>query len=142
MDHWAAKYIGLPWASGARGPREMDCWGLLCCVNRDQFGIELPLHPVDANDHLAVARALGAHLDPKEWTRLTVPVDGCGVAMGVGKRFNHVGVWLAVDGGLILHSAHGRGVTAQSLLAVRNSGMSNTAFFLHHGAHRRDTQPV
>lgn len=147
MSHWAEQYIGKPWVSGARGPDEFDCWGLVWWVYKQHYGLQLPLFP-GFNDvpatPLQVSGIIGETLrDPElPWDRVLVPTCGCAVAMGIGKRFHHVGVWLDLDGGLILHAARKRNVVAQSLSAVQHLGMSNIAFFQHHGAHHRDLQPV
>ncbi len=45
MSHWISKYIGLKHVPGARGPTEVDCWGLLYLVYNEVFGISLPSMP-------------------------------------------------------------------------------------------------
>lgn len=140
MSHWAQCYIGKPWVSGARGPEAFDCWGLLRWIYSVHYGVELPLFPgVDATNPLAVGHAMSAELGRpcSPWERIERPIEGCGVAMGAGKRFHHVGVWLEADGGLVLHAARKRNVTAQGLSSLRNSGISNIAYFKHHGTHSR-----
>lgn len=41
--HWAAAYVGLPWRSRARGPREFDCWGLVVHLARQRLQVEMPV---------------------------------------------------------------------------------------------------
>lgn len=38
------QYTGLPFASGGRGPKYYDCWGLTRLFYLNEFGVELPLH--------------------------------------------------------------------------------------------------
>lgn len=43
MMHWAAKYIGKPWALGAAGPHAFDCWHLCVEVQTDHYAHKMPL---------------------------------------------------------------------------------------------------
>lgn len=120
--------VGLPWVSGARGPREFDCWGLLVHVYRKTLGIELPPYPnVDAKDTLKVTRLLVAGAE--QWEKIQAPEPFCAVGMSSNLRINHVGLWLPVDDGGILHAADNRGVVFQSIQSVRMSGLSNITFY-------------
>lgn len=114
--HWATQYIGKPWKNGARGPEQFDCWGLLWWIYARHLGITLPLYPVDAKDVDTVNDLISAQtsgLPGVSWTEIQAPTDMCAVAVGTVNRFTHVGIYLAVDGGLVLHCADGHSVTAQ-----------------------------
>lgn len=39
---WCARYVGLPYATGGRGPAEVDCWGLFALVWAEQFKRPMP----------------------------------------------------------------------------------------------------
>lgn len=41
---WVARYIGLPFALGGRGPDAYDCWGLVRLVLAEQFGVQVPAY--------------------------------------------------------------------------------------------------
>lgn len=41
-EPWVAAYVGLPYRERGRTPRGVDCWGLLCVVEAEQFGVVLP----------------------------------------------------------------------------------------------------
>jgi cell wall-associated NlpC family hydrolase len=125
----ARKYLGKPWVSGARGPHAFDCWGLLWFIYREEFGITLPEYPwIDPRDVAAVTRQI--NLDLKDWEPLAEPVPGCGVAMSANTRFHHVGIWLSVDEGLILHAAERGAVVAESLNNLRQIGINRFAYYL------------
>lgn len=108
--HWAVKYIGLPYANGARGPDVFDCWGLVWWVQKHEFGRILPEFPV-----LECAPEIKAQL--KEWSQVETPSDGDVVVMNGGR---HVGIYMDADAGLVLHARGGFGpfkatIGAQSL---------------------------
>lgn len=120
--------IGLPWVSGARGPLEFDCWGLLVHVYWEILGIELPLYPnVDAKDTLKVTRLFVAGAE--QWEKIPEPEAFCAVGMSANLRMTHVGLWLPIDNGGILHASDNRNVVFQSIQSIRMSGLSNLTFY-------------
>ncbi|WP_213305941.1 NlpC/P60 family protein [Paraburkholderia sacchari] len=99
-------YIGRPWVAGARGPAAFDCWGLLKWVERLHFGValpELPALPDERRDLYGEQMATGV------WRLIPAPVHGCGALLRGGEQ-PHVGVYLAHDGGGVLHAQEGTGV--------------------------------
>lgn len=134
---WVSLYLGKPWVSGACGPDAFDCWGLLWAVYREQFGIEIARYPgVAEAGTLETVRRIEGWKDLPEWETLAAPVHGCAVAMSMNLRFHHVGMFLDVDGGLVIHAADGRNVVAESLPRLRQTGIKRQAFFIpRHGQH-------
>jgi cell wall-associated NlpC family hydrolase len=133
MDHWANTYIGRPWVPGGRGPAAFDCWGLLVHVYREHYGLTVPPyvghHSEDIRENLRLflkeARSgRWRELDIREAKR-----DGDAVALSMGRRFHHVGVFLDLDGGLILHALQGKGVIAQTAAGLRTFGLNNLRFY-------------
>ena len=129
--HWAAHYIGLPWRAGARGPQAYDCWGLFLAIQCAQFGRQLPEIPVDATDLRAIAGTFKSHPERQHWALVTVPSTGDAVLMRHSKFPSHVGIWLDVDGGGVLHCVRGEGVVFSSMTSLKFSGWSNIEFFTH-----------
>lgn len=139
--HWAEKYISLPWIQGARGPDTFDCWGLLICIYKERYNVELP--DVPGADLKTFWRLINKEIEcPTVWTREIKPKDGYAVAMGGTEMFHHVGVYLDIDGGLVLHAANMKNIVAQPLRGIRASGMRRIQFFRHNGADYRDQQSV
>ncbi len=61
---WWARYIGLPFQDGGRGPDRVDCWGLVRLVLAEERGIVLPSYgEISAADLVRVARAMDAGKD-------------------------------------------------------------------------------
>lgn len=134
-EHWSTKYIGLPWANGARGPKAFDCWGLVWYVYLKERNIKLPLHTIDAQNLAACARAIKAETNGgfgASWSELSKPVEFAGVAMG-HTDFSHVGIYTEADGGLILHSS-----LYENVVASRPAVLQRTRYpkIKYYGLHR------
>lgn len=106
------RYIGLPYAEGARGPEAYDCYGLVAAVFRAARGVVLPdWHQAAAGPH-AASRAISAALAGEVAGGRSVPVaepqDLDVAVVGSQLRPHHVGV--VVDGG-VLHASRAFGST-------------------------------
>lgn len=120
--HWAENYIGHPWVSGASGPEEFDCYGVVRAVYRDRLGIDIPLLNVDAHKSMCVARAMRDY-DYSDWIEIPSPEKEFDVVeMSQAKHPHHVGVYLHIDGGGVLTSLEGIGVVFQSLRSLAPHG--------------------
>jgi len=124
MPHWAAQYLGLPWIAGER-----DCWAFFREVQREQFGRDIPAVDVDVYSAVSVMRTLQNAPERTLWTHVMVPRQGDGVLMAQNNRPSHVGVWLEVDGGAVLHCAEGFGVLCQSVPSLRAAGWSGISYW-------------
>lgn len=105
MMHWAIKYIGQPWST------ECDCWGFFRLVQREQFGVDLPIFS-PASYRLQVKGAVFAeHQERANWIEISAAEvrEGDGLLMTIGQHAAHVGIWVEVDGGRVLHSDSPRG---------------------------------
>ena len=132
FEHWATAYIGKPWVSGARGPEAFDCWGLVRHVQQHTFNRPpLPEYPIPPENRDEVKAALSVATNAPEWIQLPGPVDRCAVALSRGSECVHVGVYLAADGGLVLHALERVGVVAESLARLRARGWSRVTFYNH-----------
>ncbi|ANK79859.1 MAG: hypothetical protein TEF_02925 [Rhizobiales bacterium NRL2] len=112
--HWAEELIGRPWQAGGRGAQAFDCWGLVRYCWREQFGIEVPEIPVDAADLRRVLDAFRDHPERRRWRLVAEPREGDAVLMRQSRHPVHVGLWLEVDGGGVLHAARRIGVAFQN----------------------------
>jgi cell wall-associated NlpC family hydrolase len=121
----ANSYIGLPWADGARGPESFDCWGLLRWVQLHHFSIalpDLPSMPDMRRDLYREQMASGA------WNVIARPAHGCGVLLRSGDR-PHVGVYLDLDGGGVLHAQEGAGVIYTERSKLKKVGYPRASWY-------------
>lgn len=133
-----ADLIGLPWVAGARGPQAYDCWGLFLAVQREHFHRELPEIPVDAQDLRAVLDAFTTHPERQRWLGVCLPESGDAVLMRQSRYPVHIGVWLDIDGGGVLHAVRHAGVVFQTLAALDIHGWRVEGVYRFKGA-RHDT---
>lgn len=129
----AMRYIGKPWVANTYGPESFDCWGLLVDIYKNELGIRLPTYanvPRDDIEEMSKAFGKGAS---DEWTKLDKPVDFCGVGLShLPNRIFHVGIFLMIDGGCIMHTQQNTGCVVQSLSAIRKRWQYVTFYALHN----------
>lgn len=124
--HWAEVYIGEPWINGAH-----DCWGFFRTVQRDRFGVVVPVVDIDATNRLLVAQAFRDHEERAHWQQVETPVEGDAVLMAHARWPAHVGVWVEADGGGVLHCIPGAGVVFSRPAQLVAAGWSQSTFYRH-----------
>lgn len=129
--HWAFQYIGLPWVNGAQGPNSFDCWSFLRFIQEKHYGINVPIIDVDADNWRQVVKNFTHNEERQHWVAAVVPKDGDAVLMRHSKYPSHVGVWLDVDGGGVLHCVRGEGVVFTSMTALKFAGWGKIEFYRH-----------
>ena len=126
MQHWANRYLGKPWEKAAEGPHAYDCYGLVRAIYRDFLQIDLPLFDIAAMSPVAIRRDMHTEAGSGRWQPLdfdTEPLRDFDVLlMSYAKRAHHVGIWVEVDGGRVLHALEGAGVVAPSWHSLPMSG--------------------
>jgi len=122
-------YIGLPYKAGAQGPDNYDCMGFFRMIQSRHFGIEVPMIIApNYDDKAELAAIFGNHKERSQWTLIDKPEHGCAVIV---HRPMHIGIWLDVDGGGVLHCIVGAGVIFTSDSAWPMSGFGRREFFRH-----------
>ena len=107
--HWVNDYIGLPWVAYARGPDKFDCWGLVLDVLSKQFQIDLPQYlTVKTDDPQGMTESMLMALQQDLVESVNQPNHGaiacCYIVVNGQELMRHVGIYLDIDGGGILHS--------------------------------------
>jgi hypothetical protein len=129
MMHWAYDYIGQPWVAGATGPDEWYCWSLFRHVQAAFYRVFVPeIVVMDFADDAEISGLFINHPERKAWRRIDAPVDGCLVE--IRRPSMHVGTWLDVDGGGVLHCAQGIGVAFTKDRNWALSGFGRRRFFV------------
>jgi hypothetical protein len=103
MTHWAAPLIGKPYKSGATGPDEFDCIGLVRYYFKQQFNIELPDYQLVEG----TPRELWAFVKATGWHRVTDGAQDRDIMLMENWAGRHVGVVTCTSDGLGLLHAEG-----------------------------------
>lgn len=121
--------LGKPWKRGAHGPDAYDCWGLVWEVQR-RYGVGLPMVEDPPNTLMGVAKLFRDTNIRDLLTEVDHPVDGCIVEMSHSSRPYHVGVYLDVDRGGIIHSIGKLGVQFDRMPNLKAAGWNNFTYYV------------
>jgi len=135
MSHWAEQYIGLPWSGVGEGPDAFHCWAFVCLVQERHFQRMLPVIP-NPEDLFAIARDFRDHPERRRWDRVDVPIEGDCVLMRQARYPIHVGIWLDVDGGGVVHCSQEAGVAFQKVSALATNGWRIEGYYRFTGDDR------
>ncbi|WP_374335543.1 NlpC/P60 family protein [Methyloversatilis sp.] len=131
---WASQYIGRPWEKFSEGPDAFNCWTFFRYVQKHHFGRDLPaFEEVDALNLRQVIKKFSANEEQHRWVGTSTPVDGDAVLMSHGRHPTHVGLWLSVDGGGVLHCIQGEGVVFSSIESLKTGGWAKMEFYKYAG---------
>lgn len=117
------RYIGLPWIAGQR-----DCWLFFREISEKHYGRTIPAVDVDVMDIRDVIHKVDTEKKAR-WEQIDHPEDGCAVLMSRNRFPVHIGMWLELDGGKVLHCAQGMGVVFQNRQALAFDGWTGLTFW-------------
>lgn len=125
-------YVGKPWTADGMGPDAFSCWGLVRHIYEKYKGVKL-------NNYLnacgLVARERAEVIEKEagdSWTLIQNPEHLCVVVLAKNKLVHHVGIYLQLGAGVVLHSHRGCGAITQTLAQLRLSGWTNIKFYAHN----------
>lgn len=118
--------VGLPYEKGSFGPESFNCWGLLYFVQLNYFKVQIPFAPLE--DSEGCRKLFDDQLGQGSWARLERPEHGCGALMRGGET-PHVGIYLDIDGGGILHAMEGVGVIWTPFYKLRSLSFGRTQYY-------------
>ena len=93
----------------------------------------MPEIPVDAANLRAVLSGFRDHPERERWKLLERAREGDAVLMRQSRHPVHVGIWLAVDGGGVLHAARDIGVVFQDPADLTAHGWRIEGFYRFTG---------
>lgn len=118
-------FLGLPYVAGGDGPESYDCGGLVVALQEALYGRRLDVPPYARESILGSVRALRAGVVGPEWQEAAEPLDSdlALMSQNADRGPHHVGAYVALDGGRIVHTLQtGRGSIAQRLSTVLRQG--------------------
>jgi cell wall-associated NlpC family hydrolase len=126
--HWASAYIGLPYSVHGGGPDLFNCWEFVRMVQSRHFGRALP-DIANPEDVLVMGRTFRDHPERRRWDKVELPAVGDCVLLRRSRHPIHVGVWLDVNCGGILHCSQESGVVFQRPDALAMNGWAVEGFY-------------
>lgn len=120
------EYIGIPWKKDGNGPDAYNCWTFLAHMQRVHFGVEMPL--VTPGDAAGSAAVHEARLRSGEWVIVKQPKHGDGCLLKGGMS-PHVGLYLDIENGGVLHCMEGAGVVFTPFNDLSRSGYARAIFY-------------
>ena len=134
MSHWAIRLIGKQYVARGRGPDTFDCWGLCAFVWKTHFGVEdLPDVAIDPTKPSAVRKRFAKAVEDGDGHQIAAPFEGCAVLMSRSMLPDHCGIFLAADGGGVLHALEGAGVVFTKFSALAANGLHILGFYRPRG---------
>ncbi len=107
--------LGRRYEAGAMGLAAFDCYGLARYLQAQLFGRDLPMFQLPGEaSRFAVASAIAVHPERNRWHRIERAEDGALVVMARQDCGFHLGTFLALDRGLVVHTIEQTGVVAES----------------------------
>lgn len=119
-------YLGLPHEPGAAGPDAYDCWNLLRHLRAAYFDAPLPDAPI--GDKEACLALFTEKCRSGSWVPVAIPEHGDCACMRAGMN-PHVGIYLDLDGGGILHSLERVGVIWTPTGSLHAHGFPKTTYY-------------
>lgn len=127
------------------GQDGFDCWGLARSTQKHLFGRDLPLlacgadpAAVDRDNIRDVIRALEDTRLRHGWGEVGEPENGDVAMLSHRKYPSHMGTYLTVDRGGILHVTREGGVRFEPIALLRLAGWVRITFFRPHGVEVED----
>lgn len=126
--HWATALIGLKWSVHGSGPDTFNCWEFVRMVQARHFGRALA-EIANPEDILLMGRTFRDHPERRRWVKVEHPAEGDCVLLRQSRHPIHVGIWLDVDGGGVLHCSRESGVVFQRPAALELNGWGIEGFY-------------
>jgi cell wall-associated NlpC family hydrolase len=130
MTHWATQYIGLSWEYGGQGPEAYDCWNFVRKIQRDHFGVEVPIIVIE--DQRQASHEMQANSELDNWQSVDVPQEGDIVMMARAKIPAHIGVCVRANNQIgVLHCIQKSGVVFTAMSMLSSNGWGSLKYYRH-----------
>ncbi|BBB29382.1 NlpC/P60 family protein [Neptunomonas japonica] len=123
---WLSDMLGKPWRAYATGENvegveAWDCWGVVVHAFYQLHGVALDRHlDIPTKSPRSFVRVVAQEITSGHWRQISHQKHGCVVLLATATRFHHIGIWLDINGGRLLHSTEGVGVALDSSAHLSN----------------------
>ena len=125
-------YLMAEFEHGAYGPDKFDCFGLVWHVNLHHNNTELPRFDDVGHQLQRMNAAIMGEQASEDWQEVDVPKQFDVVVMRRSGEAHHVGVWLDIDGGKVLHACE-KGIFCQSISALGRNFFQHIQYYRYAG---------
>jgi cell wall-associated NlpC family hydrolase len=130
LNHWAVKYIGIPWEAGAQGPEAFDCYSFFRHIQRTYFNIDVENVDVDARSIRQTMTAFKNEALYSGWHQVETPRHGDAILMSQQKNPSHIGTWIeSGNQSGALHCVYGLGVVFSSMSSLLAAGWGSQSYW-------------
>lgn len=116
------KYLGTPYKIGTQGPEYFDCWGWVRFANKQLWGRDIPWIDMSQQSPGEFIKRGYEYRRQMDWVVMDNPIHSCLVEMSHRLHAHHVGVFLDIDGGQVVHAIQGNGLICDALLTLPACG--------------------
>lgn len=108
----------------------ITCWDFTRFIQKEVYGRELPSYTSGTSIQQHV-KAIRDAIIPEGWALSDTPQDGCIVEMAHNIYPHHVGTFMDIDGGVIVHAYKTRAVmiTVDSMLSAKLAGWRRFIYY-------------
>lgn len=106
-----------------------NCWGLMRAFLQEALGKDVAAIDVDFTNKQQVATEADRQMARGCWQQIPFPEPFCVVQMTHATIAHHVGVWVPVNRGGVLHTTTGTGSIIQRRELLPQTGFTITGFF-------------
>lgn len=121
--------LGKPHIPGANGPDAYDCWGAAQVIQKRLFNRNMPDIKDPPTDIRRLMVFIHNHEARSQWVRADTKRHGQLVELAHGNHPFHIGVYLDVEGGGIIHSLANIGISWDRELTMKAAGWRK---FVYH----------
>lgn len=125
---WVQEYMAARFAPKTYGPAEFDCWGLVWHVGKFQAGIDWPRFDDVAYQMARIDAEIKGQAASKDWHQVEARQEFDVVLMRRAGEAYHVGIWLDVDGGRVLHATP-EGILCNQVRELHNMGFQHLTWW-------------
>ena len=124
----------LPYSDTAQDMHTgFNCWGLMRAFLQEALGKDVAAIDVDFTNKQQVAAEADRQLGRGCWQAIDHPEPFCAVQMTHATIAHHVGVWVPVNGGAVLHTTRTAGSLIQKRSLLPLMGFRITGFYRFTG---------
>lgn len=121
--------IGKPYRADGYGPDFYGCYGCARHIQSELYGRELPLIEVpEGLERTGAAGLIATNPERANWREIATPEDGAVVQMFRQRLGYHIGTYVDLDGGVVVH-AIAPSVQADTLMQLHAANWRRLRFY-------------